>query len=69
MENRGTYPQMVYTIFSYDTIACIGIRILYLEQIPKYIHIMRNRMLTGHTICSGLKVIWTTICSMRKWLN
>ena len=57
MENRGTYPQMVYTIFSYDTIDCIGIRILYLEQIPKYIHIMRNRMLTGHTICSGLKVI------------
>lgn len=47
---------MVYTIFSYDTIACICI-LLYVEQIPKYIHIMRNRMLTGHTICSGLKVI------------
>ena len=50
MENRGTYPQMVYTIFSYDTIACIGIRILYLEQIPKFIYMMRTR-------CSGLKVI------------
>jgi len=69
MENRGTYPQMVYTIFSYDTIACIGIRILYLEQIPKYIHIMRNRMLRGHTICSVLRDILPTICSMRKWLN
>ena len=39
MENRGTYPQMVYTIFSYDTIACI---ILYLEQIPKFIYMVRN---------------------------
>ena len=38
---------MVYTIFSYDTIACIGIRILYLEQIPKFIYMMR-------TIYSGL---------------
>lgn len=41
MENRGTYPQMVYTIFSYDTIDCIGIRILYLEQIPKFIYMVR----------------------------
>ena len=50
MESRGTYPQMVYTLLHYDCITCTDIRILYLEQIPKFIYMMR-------TISSGLKVI------------